>query len=112
MHKFQYRSPRYQVNLPVRLDFGDATFSGRCREISQEGMCLELPRALGAHHQGTVSFRYGAASIEIGVRVVRAGTCGGGLEFVFQSDRERGEIAKLLELVAAGTEEAGPHPVR
>jgi hypothetical protein len=111
MHKFQFRSPRYRVDLPVRLSFGDAMFTGRCREISQEGMCLELQHTLAVNEVGTASFQYHGVSVEIGVCVVRADSCGGGLTFVFKTDRQRMDIARLLSLVTAGSEPARPYAV-
>ena len=43
MQKFEYRAPRYQVDLPVSLTLPSSTLQGRCREISKEGMKAELP---------------------------------------------------------------------
>ena len=101
MHKFQFRSPRYQVNLPVKLSFDDAILHGRCREISQEGMCLELQDCPGANNCGTASFHYETVSVEVGVCVARTGRCSGGMRFVFQTEGQRREIARLVAMVAA-----------
>lgn len=107
MHKFQYRCPRYPVNLPVRLSFGGSTFNGRCREISQEGMCLELQQVPAANDCGTAFFSYENVSAEVGVCVAHAGQCSGGLKFVFRSDQQRMEVAHLVALVAACNDQPG-----
>ena len=97
------------MNLPVRIRFDHGTISGQCREISQEGMCLELQDALSANDQGTASIGYEAALLEVGVCVTHAEGCGGGLKFVFHSDRQRMEMARLVAQVAACSEPAaGP----
>lgn len=97
------------MNLPVRLTFDHGTMSGRCREISQEGMCLELEDALSANDQGTASIGYESVSLEVDVCVTHAEACGGGLKFVFQSDQQRMDMARLVAQVAAGSEQAaGP----
>lgn len=108
MHKFQYRSPRYTVDLPVRLSFGKGTIEGRCREISQEGMCLELEQPMEANDTGTASLRYEAMRVDVGVCVIRPGACDGGVKFVFESDQQRMEMAQLVALVAARSDQAGP----
>jgi hypothetical protein len=112
MRKFQYRIPRYRVNLPVRLDFSNESFQGRCREISQEGMYVELQHAPGSGERGTAFIRWVSAFIDIGVCVVRTEARNSFLKFIFQSDKEYLEIAHLLSLVAAQGEQPGPFVVK
>ena len=49
MQKFDYRYPRFAVDLPVRFTTQGSTLTGRCKDISHEGMRLELRRSPGPH---------------------------------------------------------------
>ncbi|HTV16357.1 MAG TPA: PilZ domain-containing protein [Acidobacteriaceae bacterium] len=112
MHKFHYRIPRYRVDFPVRLDIGGAAFHGQCREISQEGMCLEMQAAPATNDRGNASFRYESVSIEVSVSVARTESCSSILKFDFRSDKERTDVAHLVTLVATRSEPSGPALVK
>jgi hypothetical protein len=111
MQKFKYRTPRYSVDLPVRLSLGSTTFSGRCKEISKDGMRLELQQTLAPDCRGTVSLSYQSISLEIPVQVAHSGAHDG-LKFLFESDKERMAVARLVALLAARSSQSGPMLVR
>ena len=48
MQKFDYRYPRFAVDLPARLMTQDSTRIGRCVDIGKEGLKLELDQSLRA----------------------------------------------------------------
>jgi hypothetical protein len=96
MQKFDYRSPRFSVDIPVQLTIGKATLTVRCRDISKEGMRLELPQPLPSDACGTVSMSYQNRTLELNVRVAHAGATQGGMEFLYTSEGERDAVAQLL----------------
>jgi hypothetical protein len=104
MQKFEYRSPRFTVDLPIQFTFEQSTLPGRCRDISNEGMRLELRQPLPADARGTVFLSCGDRPLQLSVRVAHTGVAHDGVEFVYQSDHERGAVARLVAslAVAAG----------
>jgi PilZ domain len=100
MRKFQYRAPRFPVDLPIRLRTQHASFAGRCKEINHEGMKVEVLSPLPADTEGAIFIDYYGASIEVNVRIAQRGEAHHGLEFLYQSDRERRAIAYLLAAVS------------
>jgi hypothetical protein len=101
MKKFEYRSPRFAVDLPVQFGVDQATLSGRCRNISRDGMKLDLHQPLPADAHGTVFVSHQNQLLELSVRVTHTGGVHGGLEFLYKSDRERDAVARLVASVTA-----------
>ncbi len=67
MQKFDYRSPRYAVDLPVEFTAERVTLKGRCRDISKEGMKLEFAEPLPANARGIVAVSYQDRIVEFDV---------------------------------------------
>jgi len=103
MQKFDYRSPRFAVDLPVEFIVDRLTVRGRCRDISAEGMRLEFWQPLPPNASGIVSLCYRNRVLEFNVRVAHAGPAHGGMEFVYTSQSERSAVAQLLALLSAST---------
>lgn len=101
MQKFEYRSPRFAVDLPVQFTVGPSTLPGRCRNISKEGMRLELCHSLPPHARGTVVLGCQDSAIVLSVRVAYAGETHEGVEFIDTSDSERDTVAHLIESLGA-----------
>ena len=112
MQKFEYRTPRYQVDLPVLLLLERESIPGRCREISREGMRVELRQPVAPESCGSVSISYKELSLELPVCVMHSGPGHDGLKFVFDSEKDRSAIERLVALVAGTTGQAGPMLVR
>lgn len=112
MQKFEYRTPRYQVDLPVLLILADARVSGRCRQISKEGMSVELQEPVAADASGTVSITYKNLALELRVEVTNSGKRGEGLKFLFDTDEDRSSVERLVALLAGSTGQPGPVLVR
>jgi len=108
MQKFQYRIPRYTVDLPVRLKLENLILHGRCREISREGMTLELPHPLPPESRGVVSLVYQELTLDLQVCSAHAGGEQQGLKFVFSSDKERDAVARLVARLSAGPSHSRP----
>jgi PilZ domain len=100
MQKFEYRTPRYSVDLPVLFRLQDASISGRCREISRDGMRIELQHPVAAESCGTVFLSYKDLSLELRVCVTRSAAETQGLKFLFESDKDRGAVEQLVTLLA------------
>lgn len=112
MQKFEYRTPRYSVDLPVLLMLESARVPGRCREISREGMRVELGQPVAPDSCGSVSISYRELSVELPVCVTRSGPDNDGLKFVFRSDEDREAIERLVARLAGPTGQRGPVLVR
>jgi hypothetical protein len=69
MRNFQYRAPRFPVDLPVYLTQGDSTQLTRCREISVDGMKLDLMGASFPSSSGLIQLGDGLSSLKIPFRV-------------------------------------------
>lgn len=107
MHRFKYRAPRYRVDIPVRLTLAETTIPGRCREISREGMRLEVYQPLPADYSGTVFLGYQDFQLEIGVQMAHLGPMQDGLRFVFDSEQQRHAVAHLVTLLAEHPQQPG-----
>ncbi len=112
MQKFEYRTPRYLVDLPVLFRLQEASIPGRCREISKEGMRIELEHPVAAETCGTVSLSYKDLSLELRVCVTRTEAETKGLKFLFESDKDRNAVERLVALLAGSTGRPGPMLVR
>jgi PilZ domain len=108
MQKFEYRSPRYHVDLPVVMNLESRMVPGRCREISKEGMLVELTEPVAPDSSGSVSIRYRGLLVEISVTVAHSGSGQEGLKFVFRCDQDRMVIERLVALVSGTTGQPGP----
>jgi hypothetical protein len=109
MQKFDYRSPRFLVDLPVEFIVDRLTVRGRCKDISREGMRLEFWQPLPPNASGIVSLSYQNQTLEFNVRVAHAGPTHGGMEFVYKSESERSAVARLIaSLAAASANQPGP----
>ncbi len=108
MRKFDYRAPRFAVDLPVRLTLQDSTQPGRCREISTEGMKLELREPLSVDAAGAVHVTFQNVSFDLPVRVAHCGAGCDGVQFVYGSDEERDEVIRFIALVTAAPSRPGP----
>jgi hypothetical protein len=101
MQKFEYRSPRFAVDLPVQFAMEQSTLPGRCRDISKDGMRLEFRHPLPPNACGTVLLSFGDCPLELSVRVAHTGATHEGVEFVYRSQYEREAVARLVAALAA-----------
>jgi hypothetical protein len=108
MRKFDYRAPRFPVNLPVRLTLEDETLVGRCREISTDGMKLEMAEALRVDAAGAVQITFRNVSLDLPIRVIRCGEGCDGVQFVYGSDEEKDLVIQLISLLADASHHPGP----
>lgn len=108
MQKFDYRAPRYLVDHPVQFAIENSTHLGRCREISVKGMRLELHEVLAPDSVGTVRMCFESLTVELGALVTHAKPGFAGLKFIFESDRQRKDVERLVTLLAASAKLPGP----
>lgn len=112
MQKFEYRAPRYTVDLPVLLILADLRIPGRCREISKEGMAVVFRDPVAAESCGTVSVSYRNLALELRVCVAHNGKKADGLRFLFETEEDRDSVERLVALLAGSTGQPGPVLVR
>ncbi len=108
MQKFTYRAPRYAVDLPVELTTETATLRGRCKEISKDGMRVELGEPLPPDFIGTASLTYLNIALRLRVSLAHTGAERDGVKFIFESQKERADVARLVAVLAARTQTPGP----
>lgn len=107
MQKFTYRTPRFPVDLPIRLTVDERTFHARCREISRDGMQLEIEQPLGLSTRGIAAIACGGFALEIAVEVSHSGPSQEGVKFIFSSDSQRSDVARLVAILAAEPRPSG-----
>jgi PilZ domain len=96
MHKFSYRTPRFAVDIPVRLILPDFRSKVVCTEICIDGMRIEAPEPLTINALGAVFIRCDDGELQINVRVVRSNNIEQALEFIFTSRRDRTSLARMI----------------
>ena len=104
MQKFDYRAARFAVDFQVLVKMQDSVHFARCRDISEDGMRLELRHPFPLECCGEVSFSYQDLSLDLQVCVAHAGSTYDGLKFLFESDEQRSKMAHLMSRLAT------PHP--
>jgi hypothetical protein len=108
MQKFEYRTPRYDVDLPVLYLLEGAGIAGRCKEISKEGMRVEFRQPIALDSCGIIRISYKALSLELRAAVAHAGSGYVALKFIFESEKDRGALEHLVVLLAGPTGQLGP----
>jgi hypothetical protein len=98
MKKLIYRLPRYHVDLPVVLHFTARTISGRCTDISSEGVGVRLLDEPLVGESVILEFVLRGKSVRANARVeYRSDINFYGLRFQFSSESERQSITQLIE---------------
>lgn len=108
MHKFEYRAPRFHTDLPIRLTLPSAVLSGRCIEISVDGMRAYFTESLPLNASGTVSLSHRDLNVQVRVRVVHTGADFDGLSFHFETERDRRNLDRLVASLAVPGPKLGP----
>jgi hypothetical protein len=108
VQKFDYRVPRFTVDLPVRFTVEAETLRARCIEISKEGMRVELEDPLTPNTCGLVTLSYRDRFLRLEARVAHVGETHGGIVFLYRSDSERIAVANLVVALGAGRSQASP----
>jgi len=96
MREFAYRAPRYAVDIPVCFKVLESQIPGRCREIGEGGMKVELNQRVPTGTCGTLSIRCREIAVDLPVRVAHSEPGFDGLEFKFESNADRTAVARLI----------------
>jgi hypothetical protein len=99
MHRFEFRNPRFSVELPAQLFIANETLAGRCTDIGINGMRLDLPDNLVRGCKVIVCLRYQNQTVELKARVARIGSMHCGLEFICDSLAEQSTVVHLLAML-------------
>jgi hypothetical protein len=108
MKKFEYRAPRFGVDLPARFSVGNQPMVGRCREISRDGMIFEFVEPLALNAQGTIAVTFHERTIELKARVAHVDGFRSGLAFLYDSESERTAVAHLVATLPSVQNRPGP----
>lgn len=108
MRKFDYRAPRFPVDLDIRVTTKDAVHVGRCTEISTEGMRFESIQPLGVDTFGVIEVTSQGTTLEIPARVIHCGNGCEGLQYLCASDEQRDEIVRFVDMLAESSSPSTP----
>lgn len=101
MRKFDYRAPRFPVDLWVRVTLKGDSWEGRCTEISAEGMRLTSQEPLAVDALGSVQVTYKGITLAVPVRVIHCSSECDGLQFVCNSDEQREDVVRFVDSLTA-----------
>ena len=96
MRSFQYRAPRFRVDLPVHVTQGDSTQLTRCREISVNGMKLDLGEASFPFSCGFIQLGDGVSSPKIPFQVCSRAIDSIGVMFQNESSAQSEALCRLI----------------
>ncbi|HEX4320633.1 MAG TPA: PilZ domain-containing protein [Acidobacteriaceae bacterium] len=108
MQKFEYRTPRFSVDLPVKFIAENTVLTGRSRDIGKEGMTLDLAEAVQPGAVGTVSVSHQGRTVEVRARVAHVDGTHTGVEFLPDSEADRAALAQLVASLATVPPRSGP----
>lgn len=97
MEKFEYRTPRFAVNIPVQMTLARSSLRGQCVDINEEGMRVECPQLDFANARGTVTVVHPQWTSEVEVQVAYTTSTHFGLRFLYRAERERRMVARFVE---------------
>jgi hypothetical protein len=100
MRRFEYRAPRFPADVSVKLDLQDSAMSGRCVQISLDGMRGKFDKPLQQKALGTVTIAYRDVLIDVPVQVAHSTPTDEGLTFLFDSDHQRNSVKRLIGLIS------------
>jgi len=103
MRKFDYRSPRFSIDLPVTFMQGRSTQLGRCKEISEEGMKIEFNDPASLNSYGAAYLICDDLGLQVSVRVMHIGAESSGIKFLYESRAQRERVSRLVASLT------GPH---
>lgn len=96
VNRFVSRSPRFGLNLPIRLFSQDGLAIGRCVDVSESGLLGDFDRPLNIWITGEVTAFVGDESVSIKARVARVDGHQAGLSFQIDSPASRLEVLRLI----------------
>lgn len=101
MRNFNFRAPRFPVDLFVSIMQDGATRRGRCLEISVEGMKVELEDQFAPTSDGSVEIPLDESQLQLPFRVIYAAANVRGLEFTFETLAQKQIAANLISALTA-----------
>lgn len=108
MRSFDYRAPRFPVDLPVQLVVENVVQTGRCTEIGFGGMRLDSPSLLSAEINPVIQISYRDVFLEIPVRVVHQDAGGKGMQFLWETDEQKQGVTRLIDILSGGAKYPAP----
>jgi hypothetical protein len=108
MHRFEYRTPRFPVDFPLQFTVDNVVLSGRCMEISEEGLAMRFRQPATLDALGVLALTHQGQTLEIRARVAHIEGTHAGLEFLCNSESERSAVARLTAALAESQSRPGP----
>ena len=104
MRKFEYRSARFPIHIPLRFADGSCEVSGVCTQVSLDGMEVLLAESPQIGNSGKISLTLEDQIVEIEVLVAHLNDDRCGMKFVYKSERERKMMNELVGLARRANE--------
>ena len=99
MRTFDFRTPRFTVDFPVRVVVQDSVQTARCAEICCGGMRLVTSTPMVVDLPVTIQFTYRGVCLDIPARVVHDTGESQGVQFLCDTGQQREDIARLIGLL-------------
>lgn len=99
MQKFEYRNPRIRTDLPIQFAAGEKVLTGRCTDLSADGLGALLPGPIALGTVGRLTLDSPTGKIELPARVSYSDQDRVGIMFVFDHSEERNVLLHFLETV-------------
>lgn len=96
MRSFNYRVPRYSVDLPVQVVRGEESQFARCTEISRDGMRIESDEWLRLGTRAFVQVPHHPQDACLPIRIANAQCDSYGAVFIFESSDQRNLVNSLI----------------
>ncbi len=96
MRKLQYRAPRVAVDFPVQVTHGDSSQPTRGRDISVDGMKLDLDGASFPFTGGFIQLVDGISTLKIPFEVRTRAVDSVGVAFQNLSSEQSEALSKLI----------------
>ena len=96
MRRLQYRAPRFPVDFPVRVTHGDSSQMTRGREISVNGMKLDLDGASFPFSGGFIQLVDGNSTLKIPFEVRTRAIESIGIVFQNMSSEQSEALSRLI----------------
>lgn len=101
MRKFRFRSPRFPVDIPIKVTRGGASRPGRCIEISADGMKFEGADLPDPQSSGSIQIDYEELSLVLPFRSVYTAAKFEVAEFVLKSAEQKRDVNLLISAISS-----------
>lgn len=101
MKRFEYRQPRFSVDLAVQFSIAKNAHAARCTNISAKGLRLDLLKTVAPGCRCVLRLHRAGQTVALNARVVHTDGRHSGLEFLYDLPEEQTNLQQLLSVLTA-----------